>query len=67
MRPSEFRGKEIFEIHPIILGGDPVDPKNKTVLDREQHIQAVTYWNRLIAEQRAQRRRPSPLPEAKRS
>lgn len=47
---SELRGKEIFEIQPIILGGDPIDPKNKTVLDREQHIQAVNYWNRLIAE-----------------
>jgi len=56
MRPTDLRGKEIFEIHPVILGGDPVDPKNKTVLDREQHIQAVNYWNRVIAEQRAQRR-----------
>ena len=54
----DLKGKEVFEIQPIILGGDPIDPKNKTVLDREQHIQAVNYWNRLIAELRRQRERP---------
>jgi len=41
-------GMELFEITPIILGGDPVDPKNKTWLTREQHFQAVRYWNRVI-------------------
>jgi hypothetical protein len=33
---------------PVILGGDPVDPKNKTWLTRQQHIEAVRYWNRVI-------------------
>jgi hypothetical protein len=46
--PERFRGMEIFEIKPIILGGDPLDPKNKVILNRKQHIEAVRYWNRLI-------------------
>ena len=41
-------GMEIFEITPVLLGGDPVDPKNKTVLTRQQHIEAVRYWNNMI-------------------
>ena len=47
-RKNELAGKEVFEIQPIILGGHPTDPSNKTVLTRQQHIQAVTYWNREI-------------------
>ncbi|WP_426303947.1 hypothetical protein ACN9MJ_13085 [Acidovorax facilis] len=41
-------GMEIFEIKPILLGGDPVDPQNKTMLTRQQHIEAVRYWNNMI-------------------
>lgn len=47
-RARELAGKEVFEVHPIILGGNPTDPANKTVLTREQHIKAVVYWNREI-------------------
>jgi hypothetical protein len=47
-RARELAGKEIFEVHPIILGGNPTDPANKTILTGEQHIQAVVYWNREI-------------------
>ncbi len=39
---------EIFEIKPVILGGSPTDPSNKVVLNRQQHIDAVRYWNRII-------------------
>lgn len=46
------RGMELFEITPVILGGDPVDPKNKAWLTRQQHFEAVRYWNRLIRELR---------------
>lgn len=45
-------GKEIFEIKPVILGGSPTDPKNKVVLSRAQHIEAVRYWNKIINEAR---------------
>ena len=44
---------ELFEITPIILGGDPVDSKNKVWLTRAQHFEIVRYWNRLIRELRS--------------
>lgn len=47
------RGKEIFEVKPVILGGSPTDPANKVLLSRDEHIQAVRYWNEVIAELRA--------------
>src|SRR5215831_12700862 len=53
---SQSRGKEIFEIHPVILGGSPTDPANKVVLNRAEHMQAVVYWNRVIAEIRRQKK-----------
>jgi hypothetical protein len=46
--------EEIFEIQPIIVGGSPTDPANKTFLTREQHIEAVRYWNRIIRKLRQQ-------------
>jgi hypothetical protein len=39
---------ELVEVTPVILGGDPVDPQNKTWLTRQQHFEAVRYWNRVI-------------------
>jgi hypothetical protein len=50
------RGQEIFEVQPVMLGGDPIDPKNKIALDRHQHIDAVRYWNNLIRELRAKQK-----------
>lgn len=50
--PEEYKGKEIFEIMPVYLGGDPVDPQNKVLLDREQHQEVCRYWNRLIRDTR---------------
>lgn len=41
-------GMEIFEIKPILLGGDPADLANKTLLTRQQHFEAVRYWNGVI-------------------
>jgi hypothetical protein len=49
-------GKEIFEIKPVILGGNPTDPGNKVVLDRQEHIKAVVHWNRVVRDLRAKRR-----------
>jgi hypothetical protein len=43
-----FVGMEVFEITPVILGGSPVDPRNKVLLTREQHIEAVRYWNHIV-------------------
>lgn len=53
---ADCRGKEIFEITPVILGGSPTDPANKTVLTREDHIKAVVHWNKVIKELREKRR-----------
>jgi len=55
--PQRSRGKEVFEIKPVVLGGSPTDPANKAVLTREEHIQAVVYWNRIIKQLRAERNR----------
>jgi hypothetical protein len=33
------------------LGGSPSDLKNKALLTREQHIEAVNFWNKFIKEQ----------------
>jgi hypothetical protein len=52
-----FAGMEIFEITPIILGGSPTDPANKTALNRQQHIEAVRYWNKIISDLRKQKKR----------
>lgn len=50
------RDMEIWDIKPIMLGGDPEDPKNKTSLDRKSHIQAVRYWNKVISDLRSKQR-----------
>jgi len=50
-------GKEIFEIKPIILGGDPVDPANKVALNRREHIEVVRYWNKIIKDLRNNQRK----------
>ena len=39
---------EVFEIKPILFGGDPVDPKNKTFVNRSQHIELARFWNKLL-------------------
>ncbi len=52
MRP---KGMELFEITPVILGGDPSSPDNKTWLTRQQHFEAVRYWNRIIKDLRKER------------
>ena len=48
------RGLELVEIKPIILGGDPTDPQNKTWVTRQQHFEMVRYWNQVISELRTQ-------------
>ncbi|UCI06251.1 hypothetical protein [Mesorhizobium sp. B1-1-8] len=45
---SRPKGMELFEITPIIVGGDAVSLENKTWLTRQEHFEAVRYWNRAI-------------------
>lgn len=46
---SRPKGMELFEIKPIVVGGDPLSLENKTWLTRQQYFEAVRYWNRTIA------------------
>ena len=49
--------QEIFEIQPVLLGGSPTDPENKTVLTRDQHMEVVRYWNNVVSKLRSQQTR----------
>jgi hypothetical protein len=40
-------GKEIHEIHPIVFGGDPIDPKNKAPLPTKDYAELVVFWNKI--------------------
>jgi len=53
-KSSRPRDSELFFITPIILGGNPTAKDNMTLLSREQHIQAVRYWNKIINDLRSQ-------------
>lgn len=46
------KGMELFEVKPIAVGGDPVSLENKTWLTRQEHFEAVRFWNRTIEIQR---------------
>ncbi len=48
------RGMELFFVQPIILGGDPNASDNVTYLNRQQHVEVVRYWNRIISDLRKQ-------------
>jgi hypothetical protein len=48
------RGMMLVEITPVIVGGNPSDPQNKTWVSRQQHFELVRYWNRVISELRKQ-------------
>jgi hypothetical protein len=45
-------GRVIHEIHPILLGGSPTDPKNKTFLPLPTYADAVAFWNDRVLEAR---------------
>jgi len=49
---SRPNGMELFEITPVIVGGDPVSLENKIWLTRQEHFELVRYWNRVIEIQR---------------
>jgi hypothetical protein len=49
------RGKEIFDIKPVLLGGSPTDLENKVILTREQHMEAVRFWNKVVSDARKAR------------
>lgn len=54
-RQSRPKGMELFEIKPIMVGGDPTDVRNKVWLTRQQHFEAVRYWNQVVSSLRGDR------------
>ena len=51
---SRFVGKIKWYIQPLVFGGDATSEKNMAWLSLDQHIQAVTFWNRKYLEIRSQ-------------
>jgi hypothetical protein len=45
-------GMELFEITPVIVGGDPISPENKIWVTRKEHFELVRFWNRTIGDLR---------------
>jgi hypothetical protein len=39
-------GMEVHEVHPIGLGGDPTDQKNKVLVPVQKHVELVSFWNK---------------------
>ena len=46
-------GLELHEIKPIVFGGDPEDPQNKTLLSPPKHAEAVRHWNQIFRDLRS--------------
>ena len=40
-------GKEIHEKHPVVFGGDPIDPNNKTFVPTKNYAELVVFWNKI--------------------
>jgi hypothetical protein len=49
---SRSKGMELLEVKPIAVGGDPVSLEDKVWLTRQEHFEAVRFWNRTIEIQR---------------
>jgi hypothetical protein len=39
----------------VLLGGSPTDPENKVILRRDQHMELVRYWNKVVDDLRKHR------------
>jgi hypothetical protein len=51
-RADRLMGMNVYEINPVILGGDPTDPSNKAIVTRHELIKIAMWWNPQIAEAR---------------
>lgn len=49
---SRRKGMELFEITPVIVGGDPISLENKIWVTRQEHFELVRFWNRTIGDLR---------------
>jgi len=46
---SELLGKNVWQLHPVILGGHPTDASNRTILPLRDMLEAAAFWNRQLA------------------
>jgi hypothetical protein len=46
----ELFGMNAWQIHPVILGGDPTDPKNRTIVPLREMLRFASFWNDQIAQ-----------------
>jgi hypothetical protein len=46
------RGMVAHEVHPVALGGDPIDPANRILITLEKYVELVAWWNRQIRNSR---------------
>ena len=49
----ELFGRNAWQIHPVILGGHPTDPRNRTVLPLRKMLEAAGFWNDQIVKMRS--------------
>ncbi|MES1176681.1 MAG: SMI1/KNR4 family protein [Myxococcales bacterium] len=49
-------GLELHERHPVVLGGDPIDPGNKVLLPPPTHAEACVFFNKIVETARAKQR-----------
>lgn len=56
-RSRQHMGLELCELTPVLLGGEPLDTKNKIWLTRDRHFEFVRFWNRIVDAGRTSRER----------
>jgi len=44
--------KEVHERHPLVLGGDPVDPNNIALIPTDAHAKISCFWNEVFQDAR---------------
>ena len=47
---NDRKGLHLHRVHPILFGGSPTDKDNVQFISRQQHAQAVVFWNKKIRE-----------------
>lgn len=56
LEPDErFTGKTKWYVKPVRFGGDPAAKENMVWLSRDEHVQAVKYWNKFYHDTFAKR------------
>lgn len=46
--PAAVKGKQIHEVKPVKMGGEPVDPANKVPVDPQTHSELSKFWQSFL-------------------